>query len=77
MTVTILPTIRGFAYKIYIEGDPDPTKSDNVVLGSLTATRGKEDPFTGTAINLQSNTTYAIRAYATNKPEPDTARSLH
>lgn len=61
------PTIRGFAYKIYIEGDPDPTKSDNVVLGSLTATRGKEDPFTGTAINLQSNTTYAIRAYATNK----------
>lgn len=61
------PTIRGFAYKIYIDGDADPTKSDNVVLGSLTPTRGKEDPFTGTAINLQSNTTYVIRAYATNK----------
>lgn len=61
------PTIRGFAYKIYIEGDSDPTKSDNVAFGSLVTTRGKEEPFSGTAINLQSNTTYVIRAYATNK----------
>lgn len=61
------PTIRGFAYKILIEGDAEPTKSDNVVLATLIPqTRGQEEKFTATAVSLQPNTTYIIRAYATN-----------
>lgn len=70
------PTIRGFAYKVLVEGDTEPTKSDNVVLGSLSLSRGQEETFTATAVNLQPNTTYIIRAYATNNVGTGYSQSL-
>lgn len=71
------PTIRGFAYKIYIEGDPDPTKSDNVVL---VPSRQHVEKRILSLVLLSICNPIQPMPYGHMppiKPEPDTARSLH
>lgn len=65
LTATILdnggyePTVRGFAYAMYVENSGDPTLDDNtkLVIG---------DKFEITLSDLAANTTYIVRPYATN-----------
>ena len=65
LTATILdnggyePTVRGFAYAMYVENAGDPTLDDNtkLVIG---------DKFEITLSDLAANTTYIVRPYATN-----------
>ena len=65
LTATILdnggyePTVRGFAYALYVENAGDPTLDDNtkLVIG---------DKFEITLSDLAANTTYIVRPYATN-----------
>lgn len=52
---------RGFAYKVYEEGMPEPTTSDRTRTVPLDA-----ESFTGTLTGLQAGTTYIVRAYAIN-----------
>lgn len=53
------PTVRGFAYAMYVENAGDPTLDDNtkLVIG---------DKFEITLSDLAANTTYIVRPYATN-----------
>lgn len=53
------PTVRGFAYAMYVENAGEPTLDDNtkLVIG---------DKFEVTLSDLAANTTYIVRPYATN-----------
>ena len=53
------PTVRGFAYAIYIENAAEPTLDDNIKLPF-------GDDFTVELTDLVANTTYIVRPYATN-----------
>lgn len=54
------PTIRGFAYAIYVENTAEPTLDDNTVLVF-------DGEFTAQLTELAANTTYIVRPYATNE----------
>ncbi len=53
------PTVRGFAYAMYVENAAEPTLDDNtkLVIG---------DKFEITLSDLAANTSYIVRPYATN-----------
>lgn len=53
--------IRGFAYKIFVEGDPEPTTYDKTVQVPLTS-----ETFSIEVTGLKPNTVYQVRAYASN-----------
>ncbi|WP_291529063.1 hypothetical protein [Bacteroides sp. UBA939] len=53
------PTVRGFAYAIYIENASEPTIDDRTVMAF-------DNQFTAELTELSANTTYIVRPYATN-----------
>jgi len=55
-------TQRGFAYKVYQEGMPEPTTSDKTRSVSLEA-----ETFSVQISDLQAKTKYIVRAFAINK----------
>lgn len=55
-------TQRGFAYKVYQEGMPEPTTSDKTRTVSLSA-----ETFSAQLSDLQAKTTYIVRSYAINR----------
>lgn len=66
LTATILdnggyePTVRGFAYAMYVENAGEPTIDDKIVMPF-------DDQFTAKLEELAANTTYIVRPYATNE----------
>lgn len=56
-------SIRGFAYKEFVEGDDDPPTTYNKTIQVPMAS----ETFCIEATNLKPNTRYAVRAYATNR----------
>lgn len=56
-------SIKGFAYKVYVEGESSPTVNNDLTV------RIPEDAetFAATVTELQPNTTYMVRAFATNQ----------
>lgn len=66
------PSIKGFAYKKFVEGDSDPTTDDKTVLLPIGATE-----FSAVITDLDPSTTYVIRAYATTETGTGYSESIN
>lgn len=54
---------KGFAYKVYVEGESSPTINNDLTV----RIPEESETFTATATELQPNTAYMVRAFATNQ----------
>ena len=59
-------TDKGFVYKIYLEGESDPTLDDDQVVKASMFTE-EQEKIEAEILDMLPSTTYVIRAYATNK----------
>ncbi|MDR1004321.1 MAG: hypothetical protein LBL97_04870 [Prevotellaceae bacterium] len=55
------PTVRGFAYALYVENAAEPTTNGTTVIST-----GTGADFTASLTDLQANTAYIVRPYAVN-----------